>query len=396
MDEKIGFRKPASWWVKKIEKYMSGDVKCFWGEPVWKLRECSAENCVEILKRQALCFWGLVQGEMRGSCGEKIMREILSAYVKNQNSFLSLVAMAESLPCSIWRKILWRHNINFESAEAFLRRIEPEQIQAIKDNYADLFVAKTRPRILNWFEKRRSAFSVENLLSEEGDFRLRYKSKGSWIFELLNLNFDFSAYPDSENDKKSAAKTWKNFLSVKNNTAGDFVVNDEDGRYWALYKSARSNYAWFPNRNVRLKSHICPGFWWTFIVHLVFWLISPLSAAAFLCVSLPAEVSLFGLICIALWMTLSAITPFWCFLAFLKFAFTRVLLYLSGKTAKAVWKKIPPKAQAWLEWFWGKITDIFDTEFFFGMGCRAYCLCRHDCLCCFRCGLFVFFFFSDG
>jgi hypothetical protein len=42
-----------------------------------------------------------------------------------------------------------------------------------------------------------------------------------------------------------------------------------------MYKTVRSNYVLFPNKDVKLSTHVCPGFWFTLLMHFLFWIISP-------------------------------------------------------------------------------------------------------------------------
>ncbi|MEI7563617.1 MAG: hypothetical protein WCJ39_08550, partial [bacterium] len=44
--------------------------------------------------------------------------------------------------------------------------------------------------------------------------------------------------------------------------------------------TARSNYVLYPKKKVELKSHICPGFWATFLLHIIFWIVSPVLLAS--------------------------------------------------------------------------------------------------------------------
>ena len=138
-------------------------------------------------------------------------------------------------------------------------------------------------------------------------------------YNLLGLDFGFNAYPKgANNDEKVIEISPLKFLSVKNH-ADDFVVNTETGgKYWWLYRTARSNYAWNSNREISLKTHICPGFWYTIFVHLLFWVISPL-----------AFVSLMGMITqksfhAIPWWTIGMfgipgfITPLWLLVAMVK------------------------------------------------------------------------------
>jgi hypothetical protein len=219
-------------------------------------------------------FWRLIKKYSNQETLQE-RREFLRRFVNNSNRYIALVAMIESLPVSIWRRILWRHNINYESLFSFLRRISSENMQAIKKNYLDLCIKDKQPRILKFYEKWRKKFSVQSLLEEQEDLDLRNKRKGSWSYNFLGLDFGFNAYTDDlNNDELTEAKTWSDFLSIKNH-AKDFIVNREFGKYWWLYRTARSNWGWKRNKVVKLSNHICPGFWYTLFVHFLFWIASP-------------------------------------------------------------------------------------------------------------------------
>lgn len=234
----------------------------------------------------ALLFWKFVRQEMKKETLQK-KRSFLSSFLNNkiaiENVYVRTVSKIESLPTSVWRKILWRENMDFMSYESFLRRLSTEQIEAIKDNYNDLFSAKpVIPRVFKKSLRDRikmlfGAITVSKLLNEEQNISLHKQTKGAYAFDLLGLDFGFSLYPKGDdNDTKITNKKFTRFLSVKEHI-NDFVVNLEDGKYWWLYKTARSNYAFNPDAEVEIKSHICPGFWMTLFLHFIFWIVSPIA-----------------------------------------------------------------------------------------------------------------------
>lgn len=231
--------------------------------------------------------------------------EFLSAFVWSENKLVALVAMIEMMPINVWRKLLWQHNIDFSSLESFLRRINEVQYEALKIAFLAL---------------SKDDFSA----SQDGRRNRRYLSKGSMSYNLLNLDFGFNAYPNGVNDDKQVVEVspWR-FLSIKNH-ADDFVVNTESGRYFSLYKSARSNFVWFPKEEVRLKTHICPGFWVTLLLHLWFWLGSPLLFTSIV------GAHFAGLFKdVSAWIVLPSLapallTPIWCICALIKLLFIKI------------------------------------------------------------------------
>lgn len=289
----------------------------------------------------ALRLWKFVIDEMQED-SSLVRREFLNPFVKDNNPLVALVSTIESLPTSVWRQILWKHNIDFMSFESFLRRIKGEKIKAISQNYHDLFSDSRVPRIFGWLYRYKNKPTVWDLHQEKLSPEKRYLSKGSWSYNLLDLDFGFNAYPGGEKDDTEVRAMSAvdavyffvtKFLSVKNH-ANDFVVSQEGGKYWWLYKKARSNYAYFPNRKVRLGTHICPGFWYTILIHLWFWLVSPIlfvtgikmllnlgAGELFSCQSAKIlPVILPGLL-----------TPLWVTVAFIKLSYKRVMAFSCQK-----------------------------------------------------------------
>ncbi len=196
------------------------------------------------------------------------------------NTFIDIICMAEMLPVSVWRKFLWRENVDFMSYESFLRRLQPKQIEALTRAYNECMsglIPKVRTRrFIDAVKAKLGLLTFDMLRSEPLDRPKRRLSKGAWAFSLLNMDFGFSLYPKGEaNDYMITNKSFTRFLSIKNHI-NDFIVNQEDGIYWLLYQKARSNSVFRPNKKVELKTHICPGFWLTLLVHFVFWFVSPI------------------------------------------------------------------------------------------------------------------------
>lgn len=252
--------------------------------------------------------------------------------------FTRLVLMIEYLPVTVWRKLLWRENIDFMSYESFLRRVSKDQAQAITDNYMDVEKG-VMPRVMKKSLRDRikiffGIITLVKLMAEPVDRSLRNTSKGSWAFNLLGIDFGFGLYPNGvDDDYKITNKKFTRFISLKNHI-NDFVVNQEDGKYWWMYKTARSNIAFRPQRVVRLKNHICPGFWWTLFVHLDFWILSPIGCM-FIYFFTPdwheniaRTITLFAI---------SGLMPLWfCFLIFRGIFFMLKIIIRHDKTLKLI------------------------------------------------------------
>lgn len=240
----------------------------------------------------ALCFWQFVKSIdlFNDVGGESVKREFLMNYVNQENTLFALVAKIEMLPDTIWRKVLWRHNIDFLSLESFLRRISAEQQQAIVQNWNDIYGEKPRtPSVLLLTVRDCIWVLIHYLLGKlgitiqlynssiRGMAGSRYYSKAAWAYNLALLDFGFAKYPNgTQNDVEITNRSALRFLSTKNHV-NDFVVNQDDGIYWFFYKFARSRMWIFKDSDdVRLSAWICPGFWKTLILNAWFWL-GPLS-----------------------------------------------------------------------------------------------------------------------
>lgn len=237
--------------------------------------------------RLAICFWMFVKQTLNWSDYTESKREFLLDYVDNQNTFIALIAKIELLPDRIWRKVLWRYNIDFLSLESFLRRVTEDQINGINENYEDIYVHNIAPRVLKMTVRDRFMSVIYMMvvylglskyigLPDDGITNksgTRYLSKGAWAFNLANLDFGFSMYPDGiETDRKVENRSAAHFLSVKNHI-NDFIVNQDDGIYWFFYRFSRAGILIFKDSSkVKLSPWICPGFWKTLLLNAWFFL----------------------------------------------------------------------------------------------------------------------------
>lgn len=302
----------------------------------------------EVVKKEqiasALIFWKFLKENFVSK--DLIKRRFISFFLEHEmisevNKYVRVVAMCESLPTSVWRKLLWRENIDFMSFESFLRRLSDEQIKEIENNYNDLFGSKKIAVIPRVFKKSLrdkikilfGLINVKKLLCEKFNSEVRNQSKGAYAFSLLSLDFGFSLYPKGDdNDTKITNQKFTRFLSVKEHI-NDFIVNQEDGKYWWLYRKARSNYAFNPNKKIELGSHICPGFWKTLLLHFWFWIVSPIALATTGVIILGSGFSLPALIPAAFALPMII----WGLVAFIRFTLTPFFKW--AKKSKIV--KIP-------------------------------------------------------
>lgn len=292
-------------------------------------------ECFEEAIIDALIFWNFIRKNLTGESW-KTRRNFLKdfSYDIEQKKLAGrlqvVVAMIESLPDSLWRKILWKYNLDFMSFESFLRRLTHEQTDAIVRNYRELFEKNEIPEAFSWFDRFWRKISRDGLLADKINKEQRYQSKGAISYNLLGLDFGFNAYSKGvKDDTKVVEISPLRFLSRKEH-ADDFIVKQEDGgKYWWLYRKARSNYVWRSERQVKLKTHICPGFWYTFFIHALFWVISPVTFTA-VALSLISGLSWFKIALLALF----SLTPLWLLAATIKMAW-KFLIVPSVKTA---WK----------------------------------------------------------
>lgn len=281
----------------------------------------------------ALCLWKFSRGDYFDDNMQRIdflKKNVISDDVFGSN-LVKTVAMIECLPDKVWRRLLWKENIDFMSYESFLRRLTEEQESAIRKAYQSLFGLQTMPKVMKTIGMKLKLLfinekkEVQKLLDEPRDNFKRYQSKGAWAFNLLGLDFGFSMYPHgNDNDRRITNRKWTRFLSIKEHI-NDFIVNMESGMYWKLYRSARSNYVIRPNKEVDMKTHVCPGFWMTLILHCIFWIVSPILA-----ITLNVD----AIMDWTWWKIplniVALITPLWLTVAMIKFF--GLLLYKFGKT----------------------------------------------------------------
>jgi hypothetical protein len=290
---------------------------------------------------EALAFWNFFVKNIAGRYTAVFRRKFLALIDPRSNMLLRIIVQVEMLPASVFRKILWKHNIDFMSLESFLRRLTGEQIEAIDQNFTDLFHLGVIPRV---FGDRKRKVSAEGLLAEKENKTLRYSRKAAWSYNLLGLDFGFNAYPKGiADDTKIIEISPLRFLSIKNH-ADDFVVDQEDGKYWRLYRTARSNYVYMPDREVKLNTHICPGFWWTFFVHLFFWILSPALLATFGLVVLKYGLphTLLGSLGALANVLPGIFTPMWCVLAAIRFASRNLISDGKRKRMKMIADRVWP------------------------------------------------------
>lgn len=272
--------------VKKWEKYKKQNFS------QTELSNFPYKNNIAQTLQLALCFWNFFKNEIQGY-EDVPKKEFLMKFVNNSNTYIALIAKIEMLPATIWRKCLWRYNIDFLSLESFLRRITPEQIKLIENNWDDLYAItdgkleefNETPSVLyeSFFDRLKislyvicSFFGIVKLLPKRDNSlysRNRYLSKSAWTENLAYLDFGFGLYAEGlETDDKKETKI-SQFLSVKNHV-NDFVVNQEDGIYWFFYRFTRSFGGLKHWNSIQLSPWICPGFWAT-ISMMVWFIIGP-------------------------------------------------------------------------------------------------------------------------
>ncbi|PLX22213.1 hypothetical protein C0584_00475 [Candidatus Parcubacteria bacterium] len=293
---------------------------------------------------EALIFWSVVRQFWFSSIEQRF--EVLKNYTESQNEFISVIALLESLPTMVFRRVLWKFNIDFMSDESFLRRITKEQKDSIWETYTELFSEKKVPSIFGFWKKLFSRISIQKLLADDS-VNGRYERKGMMSYNLLNLDFGFNAYPGGVSDDSRIVEISPlRFMSFKNH-ADDFIVDKEFGLYWWLYRAARSNYVWFPNREVYLSTHVCPGFWYTLFIHFIFWILSPATVIAVqqgLLTYIYHEWNIVGFLLGLVAIVLAGIlTPLWSLLAVLKLLASALgimnIVRSFGKSVNAFCKK---------------------------------------------------------
>src|SRR3989339_929717 len=199
------------------------------------VNRCQHETDNRVVR--ALIFWQYLR-KAAPLYDWRTRRGVLTEYASHNNEFIAAVAMIESLPTSVWRRLLWRHNIFFGSFRGFLEELRPQDMAAIRNNFLDMTGGRT-PRVISWFERVFKKMTLKNLLEEDYDADARRKSKGAWSFNLAGLDFGFNCFAKEKGKKiRFEARTWAEyhrqiprFFSLKDHEE-DFVVNTEFGKYW--------------------------------------------------------------------------------------------------------------------------------------------------------------------
>lgn len=243
--------------------------------------------------RNALIFWEFVkrgyfydQQESYNEFSQEERLAFLKQFVGSNNQYIALIAKIEMLPTKVWRKILWRYNVDFLSLESFLRRIffkeNTFQREAINGNWLAMYEKKEQPEVLTkrfWDRLMMTMYAVMRWFGMEQfvpDFTSfdddgRYLSKGAWSHNLAHLDFGFALYPNGvKNDERDINPKLRKFLSLKSHL-NDFSTNDEDGVYWFIYRFVR-NWGFILSRKIKLSPWVCPGFWSTLIGFFCFFL----------------------------------------------------------------------------------------------------------------------------
>ncbi len=289
----------------------------------------------------ALLFWRFIINNKPETFAQlRKFLDVIIADTKKYNSYIRAVAMIEYLPKTVWRKLLWRQNIDFMGFETFLRRVSQEQLVGISKAYLEFKDGK-RPNVFTWYDRNVKWVSFKSLAKEELDYNGRYATKAAMSYNLFNLDFGFNAYPKGiYDDTKVVEISPMRFLSKKQH-ADDFSVNKEDGMYWWLYRRARANYVINPKREVVLHKAICPGLWFTLLVHLLFWVISPVATLVMTAVWSDSVVpeSILGWFAYVPLGLVGLLTPVWILLATLKLVFSSILKLIELLPVK-IWKTI--------------------------------------------------------
>jgi len=228
----------------------------------------------------------------------------------------------ESLPTELFQRALWASNIDFMSGESHLRRLTEDNIKAIARIYDEFWEEKRVSKLLN-----SGCPCYDSLLACDFDEEKRYAKVVRIAHYLFDLDFGFCLFSNGENDDHENPEVGPLRFLQKKNHYNDFGVNPY-GKYFKLYKSARSNYVFNSDKEIKMKQSVCPGFWYTLLAHLYFWIISPLlfPLAIILMFQPSSSVLCFGdisrlssYILFVVTMTLGMYTPAWLFLAGIKY-----------------------------------------------------------------------------
>jgi len=276
----------------------------------------------------ALALWRFIRRNasdayvhFNGGQGETERKEFIEKFLVVENRYIRLVAMIELMPIVLWRRIIWRANIDFVSHESFLRRLQPEHWLAIEANFVD-WQNHATPRILTAKEAKILDWQQPGPCERPSVHpKMRHISKPAWTKNLFSFDFGFNKYPGGDNNDSQILNTADQRRIHSSNNSKDFVVNTEFGRYMRLYRSARSNYVIRPNHDVELKTHICPGYWATILIHLMFWILSPATAIGLLATANSNHLPTW---CNIMLLIPAMITPLWLLCAAIKFFFVRV------------------------------------------------------------------------
>ena len=232
----------------------------------------------------ALIFWRFYEnlqehlGDIKDLPGDiDVLRHEFLERVASEDTFRGFVACWLRLPVTVMETLKWSANLDIQSRESFLRRLEHCQLKVVREAYDEFFVHRVRPSCLSDGVFRRlvhAGVTYESLQAEPLLSGKRTESKCAWGRNVAHLDFGHAKYPQGPADDAADSGAFRKFFSVKNH-AHDFAVNQHDGLYWFFYRTLRSNYLWNRNGHVELHPMICPGFWFTLIGWLFFTLISP-------------------------------------------------------------------------------------------------------------------------
>lgn len=236
-----------------------------------------------------------VNGDLRFST-DKVERDVfhmrtwwLQSYLDHINPCVGIIAALECLPTPVLRRWLWYKNVDFQSYESFLRRITLKQTNSLKHHAVKIFVSIVEDREKNlpcftkgwqnWIFERfesntRNRWNrLNHPLSSEDK---RYEPKAAIAHDFLSWNLGFKRHSDET--VKSDCSNYESILlqPILSKRGEEFSVNTENrGVYWWLYQTLRSNRLWRTNKEVKLNSHVCPGFWFTVIAWAFITLGSP-------------------------------------------------------------------------------------------------------------------------
>jgi len=200
------------------------------------------------------------------------------------NPYLERTVLFWFLPKAVIRQWLWHENVDFQSRESFLRRMTKEQHeslvlhhQLLREQYGpDLYEGKVGKSLQSYnlpcftkgvVNKLYNFFGLKRKLDK------RRVSKSAIAYDFFGAGLGFALYPNKSSDEKADQALVKQFHSTNENR-GAFVVNQESGLYFWLYKTMFKNdlYSLVPkDEEVVLGSRICPGAWatasfWTFLL----------------------------------------------------------------------------------------------------------------------------------